>query len=289
MEALFGFSNHQYSTLLNVLTSHQKAQVKGHLVDADNRFNRIFPFFTPLHSELSPGLRIIDNFSDCFSFNLCNKEKDDKICLQQLDNMVIESSYSPSTAIIITDVSIKNNIAISILHMHIANSSLIKTLHHVAFITSPEAELFTIRCSINQASNKEDISKIIIITDSIYVAKKIFNLSSHSFQVHVVAILSEIHQFFINNHNNSIEFWECPSQLNWNLHKVVNKDSKAFNPLPVYPCKTLWDFSRKIEYNDILNTWKMTFQASDCKGRQFLNLLNKNFNVIKLSYAKGEP
>jgi len=95
--------------------------------------------------------------------------------------MVIESSYSPSTAIIITDVSIKNDIATSILHMHIANSLLIKTLHHAAFITSTEAKLFTIRCGINQASNKKDISKIIIVTDSIHAAKKIFDLSSHPF------------------------------------------------------------------------------------------------------------
>ena len=63
--------------------------------------------------------------------------------------MVIESSLSQSIAIIATDASIKNNIAISILYMHISNQSLIKTLHHVAFVTSAEAELFAIRCGIN--------------------------------------------------------------------------------------------------------------------------------------------
>jgi len=187
------------------------------------------------------------------------------------------------------DASIKNDIATSISHTHIANSLLIKTLYHAAFITSTEAELFAIRCNINQASNKKDIFKIIVITDSIHAAKKIFDPLAHPFQVHAMAILSEICQFFVNNYNNSIEFWECPSQLNWNLHKTVSKDSKAFNPLPVYSCKTSWDFSRKIKCNDILNTWKMTFQASDCKGRQFLNLLDENFNVIKLSYTKEGP
>jgi len=33
----------------------------------------------------------------------------------------------------------------------------------------------------------------------------------------------------------------------------------------------------------------MTFQASDLKGRQFLNLLDEDFNVIKSCYAKGGP
>ena len=33
----------------------------------------------------------------------------------------------------------------------------------------------------------------------------------------------------------------------------------------------------------------MTFQASDRKGRDFLDLLDDNFNPIKLHYAKGGP
>jgi len=102
----------------------------------------------------------------------------------------------------------------------------------------------------------------------------------------VVAILNKLCKFFIRNQNNSIEFWECPSQLNWTLHKAINKNSKAFNPLPVFPCKMSWDFSRKTECDNIINNWKMTFQASDLKGRQFLNLLDKDFNVIEQCYTK---
>ena len=187
--------------------------VKDHLVDTNNRFNGIFPSFSLLHSKLSSDLRIIDNFSDQFSFNLCNKEKNDKIHLQQLDNMVIESSDFLSTAIIVMDASIKNDIATSISYMHTFNSPLIKTLYHAIFVTSTEAELFTIRYSINQASNREDISKIIIITDFIHVAKKIFDLSPHPYQIHAVAILNKLHKFFVRNQNNLIEFWECPSRL----------------------------------------------------------------------------
>jgi len=58
-------------------------------------------------------------------------------------------------AIVAMDASIKNDIATSISHMHILNHPLIKTLHHIAFVTSAEAELFAIRCGINQASSKE--------------------------------------------------------------------------------------------------------------------------------------
>ena len=106
--------------------------------------------------------------------------------------MVIKASSSPSTAIVVTDTSIKNDVATSILHMHTHDNPIAKTVHHIVHITSIKAELFTMRCGINQASNHNDISKIIIITDSIYVARKIFDPSLHPFQVHSVAILTEL-------------------------------------------------------------------------------------------------
>ena len=282
-------STSQHSTLLDSLTRCQCSLIKSYLVDMDNRFNGIFPSFSPLHSELSPGHRVINNFSDQLVFNLHSKQNGDKACSQQLDNMIIESSNSPSTAIVVTDASIKNNIAISILHIHTYNNPIVKTIYHVVHITSTKAELFAIRCSINQASNHNGISKIIIITSSIHAAKKIFDFSLHPFQIHSVAILAELWKFFLWHQDNSIKFWECSSHLNWFLHKTVNKESKAFNPSPLFSCKTLWDFSKKRECDNILNTWKMTFQASDLKGKQFLDLLNDDNNIIEPSYAKEGP
>ena len=125
--------------------------------------------------------------------------------------MVLELSSSLSIAIIVMNAGIKNDIATSILHMYLANHPLTKTVHHAAFVTSTEAKLFAIRCGINQACIKENMSKIIIITNSIHVAKKIFDTMSHSYQSHAVAILSELCHFFASNQYNSIEFWECPS------------------------------------------------------------------------------
>ena len=127
--------------------------------------------------------------------------------------MVFRTSSLLHTALIVTDASIKNNIAISILHMHIANHLLTKTVHHAVFVTSIEVELFTIRCSINQTCIKENVSKVIVITDSIYAMKKIFDSKSHLFQSYTAAILSELWGFFNSSHDNSIEFWECPSHL----------------------------------------------------------------------------
>ena len=106
--------------------------------------------------------------------------------------MTIQASTSSHTAIVVSNASIKNDIATLILHIHICDQSLVKTVHHVAFVTSTEVELFAIRCGINQACNKENISKVIVITDSIHAAKKIFNTKSHLYQIHTLVILNEL-------------------------------------------------------------------------------------------------
>jgi len=110
-----------------------------------------------------------------------------------LVNIVIRTSLdSPSNALIVTDTSIKNNIAMSILHIHICNKPITKTLHHVLNVTSSKAELFAIRYGINQAINHINILKIIVVMDSIHVAKKIFDVSTHLFQNQLAFILKEL-------------------------------------------------------------------------------------------------
>ena len=52
-------------------------------------------------------------------------------------------------------------------------------IHHVVDIMSTEAELFVIRYGINQATYLSNVNQIIVITDFIHVAKRIFNSSSH--------------------------------------------------------------------------------------------------------------
>jgi len=135
-----------------------------------NRSHECFFSFSPLNSEFSLGSRIIDIFSDCFSFNVCNKRKDIKFRAQELNKLTLESSSLSSVALVASDASIKNNVATSIAHIHMANKPLMKTIHHAVNITSTEAKLFAIRCSINQSSCFDNISKIVVITDSIHMA-----------------------------------------------------------------------------------------------------------------------
>ena len=100
--------------------------------------------------------------------------------------MVLKSSSSPLVAIIASDTSIKNNVTTSIVHIHTYNKPLTKTIYYMVLIISTEAELFAIRCGINQATNLNNIAKIIVVTDSIHMARKIFNSSVHPYQIQSV-------------------------------------------------------------------------------------------------------
>ena len=126
---------------INSLTDRQKSSIKDYLVDSYNKLHGILPSFSPLNPELTLGSRVIDTFQDQFLFNLSNKAKNDTARSQQLDNMTIVSSLSSHMALVVSDASIKHDIATSVSHIHMWNKPLIKTVHHVVFITSTKAEL----------------------------------------------------------------------------------------------------------------------------------------------------
>jgi len=93
---------------------------------------------------------------------------------------------------VVTDTSIKNNIASSIVHIHVHNKLIVKILHHTINVTSTEAEFFAIKYGINQVSHLQDIFKIIVVTNLIHIAKKIFDSSSHPLQKQVALILNNL-------------------------------------------------------------------------------------------------
>ena len=161
--------------------------------------------------------------------------------------------YHLSSVIVISDTSIKNHITISISHIHSFNKPVVKTIYRAVNITTTEAELFAIQYGINQAIDIANINHIVVITDSLHAVRRIFNSSSHPYQIHSVVISQELREFFLKDASNYIEFWDCPSKQKWLLHYLVDKDSKNMVYTPLFLCKSSWDFCRKNECNLILS------------------------------------
>ena len=59
---------------ISSLTNCQKTATKSHLIDSCTKSYGIFPSFSPLNQEFSPGSHIVDIFPDRFSFNLVTKK-----------------------------------------------------------------------------------------------------------------------------------------------------------------------------------------------------------------------
>ena len=77
---------------------------------------------------------------------------------------------------IIFDASIKNNVATTLIFKE---NITLKTVYHAMNVSSTEAKLFAIRCDISQVLYTRDIKQIIIVTNAIHMAKKIFDSSNY--------------------------------------------------------------------------------------------------------------
>jgi len=75
------------------------------------------PSFDPLNPKFAPGYRIINIFSNHFSFHSFNKYNDDSLLSRsyQLNNLAIVFLENLLHALIITDTSIRNNVATSVI------------------------------------------------------------------------------------------------------------------------------------------------------------------------------
>ena len=160
------------------------------IVDTNNCLNEVFPFFDRLHKELSSGFWLVDNFPDWFSFHTVNYKniKAKNSHWNKLDKIFNEFSSDTKTVLVIFDASIKNNAITSISHIYNIHNIIAKTLHHTINIISIKADIFSIRCKINQAIQVPNIKQIIVITDTIPATRYIFNLSSYLFYLHSIVV-----------------------------------------------------------------------------------------------------
>ena len=268
------------------LTFKQNLKIKSLIVDINHRLNQILPAFDNLNKELSPGFRLVDTFSNHFSF----KHKDAKARtahLNKLENVYRASKDDPNTLFIISDASLKNNVATSVTHIQRGQALITKAIYHAMNISTTEAELFAIGQGISQAAHTDSITNIAVVTDTIPAAKRIFDTLCHLFQLHSIAISRDLRAFFSRDPRNSITFWDCPSDDNWPPHHLVDKESKSSRFNPILPSKPSWDHSRKDKCNSIIQKWQMYFQASDYRGKNFLDLNDNDDKPIQPSYSKG--
>ena len=104
--------------------------IKGSIVDINNRTNKVFLFFDLLSSEFSLGDRPIDIFPSCFSFHSTNtKSKENiKVYICRLNEITLLLLADPKSVVIVSDTSIKNQVTILITYIHIHDSPVVRNV-----------------------------------------------------------------------------------------------------------------------------------------------------------------
>ena len=140
-------------------------------------------------------------------------------------------------------------------------------------ILSIEVELFTIRCSINQAVNTPNINCIVVITDAIHTAEKIPDFSCYSCQLYTIAILHKLKTFFQANPTNSIAFWDFQSNDKWLLYYAVNRETKIHTTWPLYPVEYHRNSARRMNTINILKYGR-------CTSKHLTTKVNTSWTLI---------
>ena len=165
---------------INNLTSKQRLYLNSPFIDMDNRHNELLLFFSFFDEELNLENWPIDSFSDCFSFHLCLSNT--KSYIKNLNNIIFKASSNSFSSIIVSNASIKNYVVMLISYIYLHNKPIIKIIYKVVNVITTKAELFTIRCGINQVIGITNVNYIVIITDSLHTAKRIFNFLPYLYQ-----------------------------------------------------------------------------------------------------------
>jgi len=157
----------------------QCLKIKSSIIDINNWLNKVFSFFDSLNKENFSDFYLVNTFSNYFSFHSVNW-KDSNILTtycNRLENIYENSLINQDIILIISDISIKNNVATLVSYIHRDQEIIAKSVHYIMNITSIEAKLFIIRYRINHTIYLQDITCITIITDTIPDTKHIFNMS----------------------------------------------------------------------------------------------------------------
>ena len=272
---------------MGLLTTKQKNKLKSPIADADQRLTQTHQAFAPI----TPGPRITDLFPSQFSFHSSpsSKPEDKKQHITNLKNAFLFSQSSISNTCIVADGGVKKEAATAVAHTWSSNSIIDRKTLHATNVTSIKAEVMAIRLGLDNALEKEQINHITVTTDCIQAAKAFFDPKPNPFQSLTKATTKRIHNFFSSSPDKRIVIWHCPSGTKWRPHHNVDKDIKSSHIAPTLLSKETWAFNKKSEYDDIINYWARAYEATDRKGKSFLDLTDNKGNILIPSHIKGGP
>ena len=272
------------------LTTRQQANLKSPIKDTNEHLNSVRNCFNPLYPLFSPGSRVVDYFSNRISFYSPSSSSDEDLYhyLQSLDHIFKASQILSNNIAVIADKGVKkSHVTTAVTHIWFDNSVIQCLQIHSINMMSMEAELMAIHTGLIPAMERDNIHNIIVITDSIAIARKILKSKVDLLQNIFIPIISAVNAFLRKDSRNKIHFWYCLSKAKWPRHQLVDDQVKVGKCISTFPSKELYLFNRKKECDNILHEWQEFFVNNPKKDQCFLSFEDKKQQVIKPTYAKG--
>jgi len=194
-----------------------------------------------------------------------------------------------STLIVVTDASAtpsRNMQTISAIYFWRLGYQVLSSKTLASRTTAPNAELFTIRLEFSKATSIK-IEHIILITDSLDLARREVDPLVYSEQTHSLTVCSALRSFFSGGLSHRIEFWGCPSKAEWSLYQMVYNDVTNTRVAAGHHLVTFMNSLCSKNVLSCLNTWKTAFNCPTVWEHYFLTLRNKNHKSLQSSYSKG--
>ena len=196
-----------HKTVTSKLTNKQQFNLKSSIKDVNECLNSVRECFNPFFSLFSLGSRVVDHFPSKFSFHSPSSSSNEDLFhyLRNLDQAFRSSQTAPHNIAIIADRGVKKSqVAIAVAHIWSDNSIVQYLQANSINVTSIEAELMAIHLGLIPTMEEENVHNIIVITDSIAAAKKVFESKTDPLQNMFIPVTLAINSLFKKDGRNKI-------------------------------------------------------------------------------------
>jgi len=188
-----------HKTTTSKLTDKQRSNLKSPIKDVNKCLNDVRECFNLLFPLFSLGSRVVNHFSSRFSFHSPSSSSNEDLYhhIQNLNQVFRSSQTAPYNIAIIADGGIKKSQVATTVAYIWSENSLVQCLQANSInVTSIEAELMATRLGLIPTMEEENVHNIIVITDSIATAKKVFESKTNPLQNMFILVTSAIDSFF---------------------------------------------------------------------------------------------
>jgi hypothetical protein len=192
-----------------------QTKVKSSLMEVNSKMLDVGEVFEPLCTELAPGKQFMDRFSERVTFFKKPWWMKPEDWMDTLDEVVDRARQLTDHVSVFSDTSstkkdrLQAALAAFIQHHGL---DLVWIKCPTGRATAPDAELFAIRLSLLRCLWLEDVKTILVFTDSMASAHMVVDPSTHSGQLHSLAVIQALIPWLEANPLCKVQFWYVPSQ-----------------------------------------------------------------------------